>query len=63
MLFLARRAGAVRPMVLGCITAATLLAAALPYAEVGLGALAELRRDLRAHDEAGCACAEGGAAP
>ncbi len=35
---LARRAGAVRPMVLGCITAAALLAAALPFAEPGWGA-------------------------
>lgn len=35
---LARRAAAVRPMVLGCITAAALLAAALPVAPVGWGA-------------------------
>jgi MFS family permease len=35
---LARRAGAVRPMVLGGITAAALLAAALPFAEPGWGA-------------------------
>ncbi len=35
---LARRAAAVRPMVLGCISAAALLAAALPFAPVGWGA-------------------------
>jgi MFS family permease len=35
---IARRAGAVRPMVLGCITAAAVLAAALPFADVGWGA-------------------------
>lgn len=35
---LARRAAAVRPMVLGCITAAAALAAALPFADVGWGA-------------------------
>ena len=35
---LARRAAAVRPMVLGCISAAALLAAALPFAGVGWGA-------------------------
>jgi MFS family permease len=35
---LARRAAAVRPMVLGCIATAALLAAALPFAPVGWGA-------------------------
>jgi MFS family permease len=35
---IARRAGAVRPMVLGCISAAAVLAAALPFADVGWGA-------------------------
>jgi len=35
---IARRAGAIRPLVLGCITAAAALAAALPFADVGWGA-------------------------